>query len=101
MKGKPSLVVGRWLQASRCCLQITLACIPALLLLGCTRQPAAEASKPETASTILPSLTEGSNVPNDPGPFASINANRAMQYTKEIVAFGARPIGSPAHKKLE
>jgi len=31
----------------------------------------------------------------------SFNAARAMQYTHEVVAFGARPIGSPNHKKLE
>jgi glutaminyl-peptide cyclotransferase len=31
----------------------------------------------------------------------SFNATRAMQYTREVVAFGSRPIGSPNHKKLE
>jgi glutaminyl-peptide cyclotransferase len=31
----------------------------------------------------------------------SFNAARAMQYTREVVAFGARPIGSANHKKLE
>jgi Zn-dependent M28 family amino/carboxypeptidase len=31
----------------------------------------------------------------------SFSAARAMQYTREIVAFGPRPIGSPNHKKLE
>jgi glutaminyl-peptide cyclotransferase len=30
-----------------------------------------------------------------------INAARAMQYVKEIVAFGPRPIGSVNHRKLE
>ena len=30
-----------------------------------------------------------------------INAARAMQYVKEVVAFGPRPIGSEAHRKLE
>ena len=37
------------------------------------------------------------NVPDAP----RINAARAMQYTKEVTAFGARPIGSANHKKLE
>ena len=32
---------------------------------------------------------------------AGINATRTMQYVKEIVAFGPRPIGSANHKKLE
>jgi Zn-dependent M28 family amino/carboxypeptidase len=34
-------------------------------------------------------------------PAQSFNAARAMQYTREVVAFGSRPIGSPNHKKLE
>src|SRR5262245_43078474 len=29
------------------------------------------------------------------------NSVRAMQYTREIVRFGARPIGSENHRKLE
>ena len=35
------------------------------------------------------------------GQAQSFNAARAMQYTREVVAFGARPIGSANHKKLE
>src|SRR6201984_3136564 len=35
------------------------------------------------------------------GSAPKINATRAMQYTKEVTAFGARPIGSANHKKLE
>ena len=31
----------------------------------------------------------------------SFNAPRALQYTREVVGFGARPIGSASHKKLE
>jgi glutaminyl-peptide cyclotransferase len=34
-------------------------------------------------------------------PARSFNAACAMQYTREVVAFGTRPIGSPNHKKLE
>lgn len=34
-------------------------------------------------------------------PAESFNAARAMQYTREVTAFGPRPIGSPNHKKLE
>ncbi len=35
------------------------------------------------------------------GELPSINAARAMQYVNEVVAFGPRPIGSEAHRKLE
>jgi glutaminyl-peptide cyclotransferase len=34
-------------------------------------------------------------------PAQSFNAPRAMQYTRDVVAFGPRPIGSTNHKKLE
>jgi Zn-dependent M28 family amino/carboxypeptidase len=39
--------------------------------------------------------------PMNVGVAPTINAARAMQYTKEVTAFGARPIGSANHKKLE
>jgi Zn-dependent M28 family amino/carboxypeptidase len=39
--------------------------------------------------------------PPDNAALPSINANRALQYTKEVTAFGPRPIGSANHKKLE
>jgi len=34
-------------------------------------------------------------------PLAAFDRNRAMQYVKEIVAFGPRPIGSANHRKVE
>jgi len=36
-----------------------------------------------------------------PDTAPAFNASRAMQYVKEIVAFGPRPIGSESHKKVE
>ena len=39
--------------------------------------------------------------PPDAGPLPTFDGNRAMQYVKEIVAFGPRPIGSANHKKVE
>jgi Zn-dependent M28 family amino/carboxypeptidase len=41
------------------------------------------------------------SVPSDSGPLPSINAARAFQFTREVTAFGPRPIGSANHKKLE
>lgn len=35
------------------------------------------------------------------GPPPAFNADRAMQYVKQIVALGPRPIGSENHKKVE
>jgi glutaminyl-peptide cyclotransferase len=41
------------------------------------------------------------SLPPDNGPPPTIDSARAMQYVKEIVAFGPRPIGSANHKKVE
>jgi glutaminyl-peptide cyclotransferase len=52
-------------------------------------QPAAENPKP-----VL-------NLPPDSGPPPAFNGDRAMQYVKDIVKFGPRPLGSANHKKVE
>jgi Zn-dependent M28 family amino/carboxypeptidase len=49
------------------------------------------------ADTPLPALS----LPSDSGPLPPFNADRTMQYVKEIVALGPRPIGSANHKKVE
>ena len=40
-------------------------------------------------------------VPDAGGSASRIDGQRAMKYVREVVGFGPRPIGSPAHKKLE
>lgn len=37
----------------------------------------------------------------DSAPLPQIDSKRTFQYVKDVVAFGARPIGSENHKKLE
>lgn len=69
-------------------------CSAALCRGGC--QPAARRQR-YSAYVILLSLM----VAGRPAPAQSFNAARALQYTREIVAFGPRPIGSSNHKKLE
>lgn len=41
------------------------------------------------------------NLPPDNGPPPKFDGDRAMQYVKEIVKFGPRPLGSANHKKVE
>jgi glutaminyl-peptide cyclotransferase len=53
---------------------------------------AAQAADPAPPKTPLPP---------DSSPPPTIDSNRAMQYVKEIVAFGPRPIGSANHSKVE
>jgi glutaminyl-peptide cyclotransferase len=63
-----------------------------------TETPAAEqTSAPATAGG---NIVGGGSVAADViAP--KVDAARAMQYTKEVTAFGPRPIGSKNHKKLE
>jgi len=74
----------------------------ALMLGGCqgdksaattTAGASTQAETPQSQPTVA--------APPDSGPLPRIDANRAFQYTKEITAFGPRPIGSANHKKLE
>ena len=62
--------------------------------------------RPEGVSS--PAATTQANVnpasydpPSGTPPAPKVDGNRAMQYTREIVAFGPRPIGSEAHQKVE
>jgi glutaminyl-peptide cyclotransferase len=41
------------------------------------------------------------NLPADSGPPPAFDGDRAMQYVKDIVKFGPRPVGSANHKKVE
>ena len=69
-------------------------------LLGCNRDKTAETRETRTSMT-LPNLAEASPLPPDIGPMPAIDGARAMQYAKEIAAFGPRPIGGENHRKLE
>jgi Peptidase family M28 len=76
------------------------AALLSLLLPACTHQnPAGAATKNSAAATASGSAQPAP--PADSGPLPSIDAGRAMQYTREVVAFGPRPIGSENHRKLE
>lgn len=84
--------------------QRALAAVCLLLLLSlaaCAREKSAEAPKPAVSSTLVPTAVDAPGAAADSGPAPSFNSTRAMQYVKEIVAFGPRPIGSANHKKLE
>jgi len=79
----------------------TAAClILSLILTACARDKSADAPKAALASNLSPASPDSSALPADPGPAPSINSARAMQYVREVVAFGPRPIGSANHKKL-
>jgi Zn-dependent M28 family amino/carboxypeptidase len=52
---------------------------------------------PISADAASPAL----NLPADSGPAPAVDGDRAMQYVKDIVKFGPRPVGSANHKKVE
>ena len=83
-----------WIPASA---GMILCSVLMLASLACSRENKAA---PETQSTVVLPASYDSSVNPDPNP-PSINADRAMQYVKEIVAFGPRPVGSENHKKAE
>jgi glutaminyl-peptide cyclotransferase len=70
-----------------------------LSLVACSSQKEAAAAAPP-GSTTTP-VAAGSVEAHDTGPAPSFDSVRAMQYVKEIVAFGPRPLGSANHKKVE
>jgi hypothetical protein len=74
-----------------------------MTLLSCTKQKNAAAAAPQGDAAAAPvqDTLDLSTLPADLGPPPTFDAARAMQYTKEIVAFGPRPIGSANHKKVE
>ncbi len=69
-----------------------------LTLFACSR---GKNAAPSSASAAQAQPVDVSDLPRDSGPPPAFNANRAMQYVKEIVALGPRPIGSANHKKVE
>jgi glutaminyl-peptide cyclotransferase len=87
---------------TRLFLSAALGLTLSLTLFACAREKDAAAAPKESApSEVVPTATDASTTSADPGPPPAFNSARAMQYVKEIVAFGPRPIGSANHKKVE
>ncbi len=91
--------------ACGCRRSLTGCVILCLILVTCTQPKAREipGEKPKAAvaSDLVPISLDSSTFAADPGPPPAFNSTRAMQYVREVVAFGPRPIGSASHKKLE
>src|ERR1700758_5719020 len=70
-----------------------------LALVACGRDKGVAQDQPASAPAVAnaPKLT----LPPDSGPLPAIDGKRAMQYAKEIVKFGPRPLASANHKKVE
>lgn len=81
---------------SRSVFWILLALVFALL--ACDRgRPPVQAQTTSAPVAVSAPMT----FPPDNAPPPAFDENRAMQYVKEIVKFGPRPLGSANHKKVE
>jgi Zn-dependent M28 family amino/carboxypeptidase len=60
----------------------------------------AKAASPASADSGASKVAAINDVPTA-AQKPNLDGNRVMQYVKEVVAFGSRPVGSPGHAKLE
>jgi Zn-dependent M28 family amino/carboxypeptidase len=86
-----------------------ISILPALLLSiavsfgACDHDKAATPAAAQSPASIASPDAASSKpaLPPDSGPPPPFDSARAMQYVKEIVAYGPRPLGSANHKKVE
>jgi Zn-dependent M28 family amino/carboxypeptidase len=60
----------------------------------------AAASDVQTTQSTVPVVSQDV-LEKAPEDFPGFDSQRAMEYTRQIVAYGPRPIGSPNHRKVE
>jgi glutaminyl-peptide cyclotransferase len=77
-----------------------------LSALACDHAAPATPAPPQTPSKTPATTADDDtgpslNLPPDNGPAPVFSGEHAMQYVKEIVKFGPRPLGSANHKKVE
>ncbi len=70
-------------------------------LLACDRDQNASSVKAQAPPPAVEASAPILSLPPDTGPAPTIDSMRAMQYVKEMVKLGPRPIGSANHKKVE
>jgi glutaminyl-peptide cyclotransferase len=97
-------MIARRLPPSRIAVAFLFIACVGFLACNRTETPAASSAteaKPiaATVESPAPASSESASAATEPAP--RINANRAMQYVKEVVAIGSRPVGSPGHAKVE
>jgi glutaminyl-peptide cyclotransferase len=85
----------------RTCRFVCLISLVALFACSKGKDAAASSPKEPEAAAVNTTVQETSDIPEVTGPPPTFDSARAMQYVKEIVAFGPRPIGSENHKKVE
>lgn len=72
-----------------------------LAVAGCTNSRSAFAPQATASAPSNGPRVDAASLMPDSGPAPSIDESRAWQYTRQVVAFGPRPVGSQNHRKLE
>ncbi len=73
-----------------------------LAILACDHEKdTAQGQTPAAPAASSDSTRPALNLVPDSGPPPAFDGDRAMQYVKDIVKFGPRPLGSANHKKVE
>jgi Zn-dependent M28 family amino/carboxypeptidase len=72
----------------------------ALMVIACDRDKDATPAQ-NTSVSASASPAPALSFPADNGPLPAVDGDRAMQYVKDIVKFGPRPLGGANHKKVE
>jgi Zn-dependent M28 family amino/carboxypeptidase len=73
----------------------------ALTFLACDRDKDTAQGQAPPAPAPAESASPALTFPPESGPPVAFDGDRAMQYVKDIVKFGPRPLGSANHKKVE
>ncbi|MFZ1929068.1 MAG: hypothetical protein WAU50_08035, partial [Candidatus Sulfotelmatobacter sp.] len=69
----------------------------AIAIVACNRDQDPTPVKAQTQPAAAPSSLPTLSLPADSGPPPAFDSARAMQYVKEMVALGPRPVGSANH----
>src|SRR5512143_1315935 len=85
--------------------RVLVALLLASMLLwpACKGEQSKPDAKPAQATPAAPPAVNAADYdpPANQPPAPKVDGKRAFQYAGEIVAFGPRPIGSDAHRKVE
>ena len=74
----------------------------ALVLIACERDKDSSSAQGTPASVSATAAARAPlTLPPDDSPPVALDGDRAMQYVKDIVRFGPRPLGSANHQKVE
>lgn len=80
-------------------------CVPLLALtlagFSCDTAKVSPSDVPKVSAQAAQTDNPPLNLPPDHGSPPKFDGDRAMQYVKEIVKFGPRPVGSANHRKVE